>query len=353
MKLSSEGQHFIKVREAPGGKPLLAVYLDQADIPTVGWGHTGPDVKMGDTWTLKQCEAALAKDVAWTVDAVNENVKVPVTQSQFDALVSLCFNIGETAFARSTLLRLLNARDYRGAAAQFMVWNKITVNGQLVPNQGLINRRKLERALFESGGITMAETENTTADTVQTVATVVGAATGHMWVGPALAALRGLWPELGKLFKPGTSEVAQRNVKAAEAVVNAVIEATGAKNAQEAVEVVQADSNAAATARTAAIGTLDQFGMIDATGVADARKFASEIGGPIWHMGAFWLSAAFIPLIYYVTYVVVDNESRFGSDTRAFVVGAVLGTLLGSLCAFWLGTNASSQKKTDILASQR
>lgn len=75
---------------------------------------------------------------------VNNDVTVPLTQNQFDALVSLCFNIGVTAFRDSTLLNLLNAGDYNGAAAQFSVW--ININGAV--SQGLVNRRNAEKDLF-------------------------------------------------------------------------------------------------------------------------------------------------------------------------------------------------------------
>jgi hypothetical protein len=71
-------------------------------------------------------------------------VKVPLTQNQFDALVSLVYNIGQTAFSNSTLLKKLNAKDYQGAADQFLRWNK--GGGKVM--KGLVRRREAERALF-------------------------------------------------------------------------------------------------------------------------------------------------------------------------------------------------------------
>lgn len=77
--------------------------------------------------------------------AVNQAVVVNLSQNQFDALVSLSYNIGMTAFKNSTLLRDLNAADYQKAADQFDVW--IYAKGKKV--QGLINRRAVEKARFK------------------------------------------------------------------------------------------------------------------------------------------------------------------------------------------------------------
>ncbi len=80
---------------------------------------------------------------------LNTQIKVPLTQNQCDALCSLVFNIGATAFAASTLLKKLNFGDYSGAAAEFIKWNKATVNDKKIPLLGLIKRRQVEKALFE------------------------------------------------------------------------------------------------------------------------------------------------------------------------------------------------------------
>jgi lysozyme len=83
---------------------------------------------------------------------VNNYVKVPLTQSQFDALVCFTYNEGTGALKESTLLRKLNAKDYHGAAYQFLLWDKITdpKTGQKVVCDTLILRRKKERELFLS-----------------------------------------------------------------------------------------------------------------------------------------------------------------------------------------------------------
>lgn len=113
------------------------------DVWTLGWGHT-KGVRQGDTCTQPTAEAWLQQDVAGAANDVNNAVKVTINQHQFDALVSLTFNIGTGAFNGSTLLRKLNAGDVQGAAQQFAVWNKQA--GRVLP--GLVTRRAAEAALF-------------------------------------------------------------------------------------------------------------------------------------------------------------------------------------------------------------
>lgn len=143
MTISQAGIDFIKGFEAL----RLTGYLPTPnDVPTAGWGHTGPDVRIGQTYSLAQCEAWLKSDLARFIAAVNRYVFAPLKQAQFDALVSLAFNIGVGAFGTSTLVRKLNAKDYAGAAAEFSRWDK--QNGK--PLAGLTRRRAAERAMFEA-----------------------------------------------------------------------------------------------------------------------------------------------------------------------------------------------------------
>jgi lysozyme len=99
---------------------------------------------MGMTITKAQSDALLVADLARFEKTVAASVKVPLTQNQFDALVSLAFNIGSNAFAKSTLVRVLNGGHYDQVPAQLARWNK--VNGK--PNKGLTARRAREAALF-------------------------------------------------------------------------------------------------------------------------------------------------------------------------------------------------------------
>lgn len=116
----------------------LDCYKCVAGRDTIGWGHTGPDAKPGARISLERAEALFQKDLAEAERAVNELVKVPVLQGQFDACVDFVFNLGRDHFARSTFLRLLNATDYQGAREQLMRW--VHSGGQVV--SGLQRRRR-------------------------------------------------------------------------------------------------------------------------------------------------------------------------------------------------------------------
>lgn len=130
-------------------------YLDTLASPavwTIGYGHTGPifkggrwrEIQAGDTITRRQALKYLTKDLRTAARAVRQSVHVPITVRQRMALISLCFNIGVGAFQSSTLVKKLNAKDYRGAANEFPKWK--FAGG--VPVLGLLNRRRLERWMF-------------------------------------------------------------------------------------------------------------------------------------------------------------------------------------------------------------
>ncbi len=143
MKLSQAGLDLIKRFE--GCK--LKAYQDAVGIWTIGYGHTGPNVHDGLTITQKQADDILAQDVGRFASGVAANVRVSLTQSEFDALVSFAFNVGLGAFKTSTLLRLLNDNaDRNVVASQFLRWNKA---GDKVL-EGLTKRRNAVKALFLS-----------------------------------------------------------------------------------------------------------------------------------------------------------------------------------------------------------
>lgn len=109
------------------------------DVPTIGWGHT-VGVRLGDTCTTDQAQQWLQSDVAGAVSDVNRYVTRKLTQNQFDALVSLRFNIGAGNFIGSGLLRFVNASNDHAAAADFDNWDK---QAGTVLN-GLLRRREAE-----------------------------------------------------------------------------------------------------------------------------------------------------------------------------------------------------------------
>jgi len=118
---------------------------------TIGWGCT-EGVHPGLVWTRQQAEAGYRREMAKFEAVITRLVKVPINQNQFDALVSLVYNIGEGGLAGSTVLRRLNAGDYDGAAAAFAMWNKAKAGGRgpLVEMRGLTIRRAREAALFRT-----------------------------------------------------------------------------------------------------------------------------------------------------------------------------------------------------------
>lgn len=126
----------------------LKAYDDGVGVWTIGYGTTkypnGIRVKKGDTCTLDQAKAYMQNDLKAFEQTVNNAVKVPLNQNQFDALVSLAYNIGSTAFEESTLVKRLNEKNYKAAADQFGLW----VNARGKRLQGLVNRRAAERTLF-------------------------------------------------------------------------------------------------------------------------------------------------------------------------------------------------------------
>ena len=126
------------------GLRLLA-YADQVGVETLGFGHTGPDVKVGETITEEQAEQLLMKDLAKFEQGVNDLVKVALTDNQFAALVSFSYNLGLGSLKESTLLKLVNSSNFDDAAKQFIKWDY--AGGVL--NEGLLRRRTAEAALFQ------------------------------------------------------------------------------------------------------------------------------------------------------------------------------------------------------------
>lgn len=158
MNVSEKGLDLIKRFE--GCK--LEAYKCPAGVWTIGYGHTGVDVHAGLKITHQEAEKLLKNDLIIHCNNVEKLVTVPLNQNQFDALVSLEFNIGYGNFSKSTILRLLNSKDYKGAVRRFLVENANTktpeekYKGSFVFDNhkkvltGLVKRRKAEQTLFLS-----------------------------------------------------------------------------------------------------------------------------------------------------------------------------------------------------------
>ena len=120
-------------------------YLCPAGVWTIGYGHTA-DVKEGDTIDQEAAEAFLIEDLESFERDVTRLVEVPLTQQQFDALVSWTFNLGAGNLAESTLLKKVNNYQYAEVPEQMMRW--VRAGGQVL--DGLVKRRAAEAALFQN-----------------------------------------------------------------------------------------------------------------------------------------------------------------------------------------------------------
>jgi len=146
-KMSKQGLEHLKRWEGL----RLQAYQDSKGVWTIGYGHTSaagkPFVQKGMTITAQEAEEMLARDLGQYERAVEDGVKVPLTDSQFAALVSFTYNVGVSAFKRSTLLKKLNRGDYDSVASELMKWTR-SGNKQL---KGLKNRRAAEAGLWAKG----------------------------------------------------------------------------------------------------------------------------------------------------------------------------------------------------------
>jgi lysozyme len=135
---------FVAMTLQEGWAPVASLPTPN-DVPTYGFGSTGPDVKLGDTITPPKALVRALSDVQKFEGALKQCVKVPLHQYEYDAYVSFAYNIGSGAFCSSTLVKVLNEGRYADACAQISRWDKQA--GKVLT--GLVNRRKHERAICE------------------------------------------------------------------------------------------------------------------------------------------------------------------------------------------------------------
>ena len=140
MKISAEGLDLIKHFE---GLELEA-YKCPAGVWTIGYGHT-KDVQEGDTWSESHADHMLEVEMEEYENYIHDLVTCPLSQNQFDALVSWVYNLGSSNLQASTLLKRLNAGDYPDVPNQIKRWNK--AGGKVL--EGLVRRRDAEASMFE------------------------------------------------------------------------------------------------------------------------------------------------------------------------------------------------------------
>jgi len=124
----------------------LTAYPDGNGVPTIAYGHTGPEVVEGMACTQAQADAWLIEDSNWADEQVMRTCPA-ATQPQHDAMTSFCFNVGVGNFRGSSVVRFHNTGAYELAAQSFGLWNK--VDGEI--SAGLTRRRAAEAALYSSG----------------------------------------------------------------------------------------------------------------------------------------------------------------------------------------------------------
>lgn len=147
MRVDQKGLDLIKAFE--GCRLTAYKCVSTEKYYTIGYGHYGADVTQGMRITQERAEQLLQSDLVRFENTVNSAVKVLITQSMFNALVSFCYNVGQSAFKNSTLLKLLNKGKYNEACQQFARWNKS--GGKVLT--GLVNRRTKEKKEFLRMGI--------------------------------------------------------------------------------------------------------------------------------------------------------------------------------------------------------
>lgn len=191
-----EGLHKVQ----PDG--MVSSYRCSAGVWTIGWGST-KGIRSGQKITVEEAEEKLRDDLVNSESAVKQYVSVPLTQGQYDALVSFVFNCGSGNFRSSTLLKLLNKGQYDDVPEQFLRWNKARVNGKLTVLRGLTRRRASEAAIFsrdaklpaDEGGpksvqkVTQAATKPLRKSKTMAGAGVAGAATALSEITPQIEAL--------------------------------------------------------------------------------------------------------------------------------------------------------------------
>lgn len=144
MFLSDIGISFLQAWEGL----RLHAYADSGGIWTIGYGHTGLEAYNGASITQERATQLFKQDLRKAETVVNNAVKVPLKQHQFDTLVSFAYNVGTGSFRSSTLLQELNQGSYSAVPVQLKRWDKATVHGQLTRIPGLTNRRNGEIQLW-------------------------------------------------------------------------------------------------------------------------------------------------------------------------------------------------------------
>lgn len=166
------------------------------------------------------------------------------------------------------------------------------------------------------------------------------------FVMPAISAVIELLPKLGAIFGSG-SDVSNRNIKAVEMVIETAKEAIGARNEQELVEAIKDDPAAAASVKSAIEAKWFELTEVGG-GIEAARKSNADMTEKkSWLNPAMWVTAAILPLVYLVAYAVLMRDG-WSDEIKMMVVTSILTGGFGAITGYWMGTSASSARKTEI-----
>ena len=363
MKLSPVGAKLIQQFESC----RLKAYWDaHGKVWTIGWGHTGADVKADDNWTQEQADAAFYKDVAWASQCVNEGVTVPLTQGQFDALVSIVFNVGPGNDAKSgiirlrdgspsTLLRLLNTMDYAGAAAQFEQW----ISPGTDVTAGLLRRRKVERALFENENNLPTQIAPQPVQIAPQPPPIAPQPVKGKPMFPFLAALLPALidkiPDLIKIVGDKSADVSTRNTEAVVKIFEMAKTVTGQPNEQAAVEAIQKDP---AVAQKFNDEIRKEWFDLSQRSISDARVFAMASAQEV-KVRTVLFKFTFIELLSLLMLFIgaaggwfVLASDSMSAEMKGSVITLVLIAGFSGVKEFWLGSSEDSRKKTDLLGQR-
>lgn len=357
MKISQSGIDLIKRFEGL----RLEAYPDPGsggEPWTIGYGTThtslGP-VRPGMRITESEAEQLLLSDIRYFEQKVNDLVKVPLTQNQFDALCSFAYNCGEGALASSTLLEELNAGNYQEAADQFSRWTH--ASGNVMP--GLVTRRNAERNLFmQAGGTTPpAATSPSSPGSTPPAPTVKE----QVMALPAIvaAAASSLLPLVIDLFKARGSKTSTRNAEVIEAAAPVLVgiakELVPGANEQAVAETILADKALQDQFRAAVAlkwSDIEPFMQFDAQERKDAREFARVWDGDRLILGQF----RFIELLSLILVIIsaaggyMVLSGSYPAEMKGAVITLILIAGFNGVKEFWLGSSASGRQSGQTIS---
>lgn len=343
----------------------LDAYQDSAGVWTIGYGSTrytdGTPVKQGDMLASKSAADVLFRETLREYEsAVSRAVLVPLSQPQFDALVSLAYNIGTQAFSGSTLLKRLNAHDYAAAANEFLRWNR--AGDQVL--DGLRRRREAERAMFLSDtrpNDAFAGLDVSPISAPNLSAADKPAKLGITPMAPLVPALIGLLssvaPDLIRIFSDKDKPVSERNTDAALRVLDIAKQVAGTETPAAAVEQIVADPAKQAAFRDAVQAEWYQLSPGDGGGVTGARTaLQSAISQPGWAgiaaaANQLAMDVAIVGGGGYILWAVVSHPST-SSDIRSLIIGSIAG-YIAAVVQFRYGSSVSSRAKDAALAQMQ